>query len=139
MWEYADSYKKEQFAVSYITLHEWIYKKQQGRGKISDFYKKYGYEKIAYYGLGTLGDIFVRQTLSEGYPVMCIIDKKASSLKETISAVPVVFPENMDFYKDADAIVICIPYLHNEIADKLVSYGIPEEKILSINEIVFAI
>ena len=103
------------------------------------FYKKYNYNKIAYYGMGTLGDIFINQTISEGFPICCVIDKRADRLGSILPGIKIVKPEEIESYKDVDAVIICNTYDHNSIADELIKNGLEERQILSINDVVFAI
>ena len=41
--------------------------------------------------------------------------------------------------EEVDIIVICHVYYYNKIADELVKIGIPESKLLSLNDIVFTL
>lgn len=138
MWDFSDIYKKDQFAVSYLTLHEWYYKKQKNRS-LAAFMKKNGYNNIALYSLGTLGSIFLEEFLNENLSITYAIDKNKKNFPEQIKGVPVIGIDEISAQKQVDAIVICHVYYYNQIADELVKQGVPENKIISLNDIVFSI
>lgn len=138
MWDFADIYKRDQFAFSYLTLHEWNYKKLKGK-KLKTFLDEYGYSRVVLYSLGTLGCIFAEELAKEGVNVNCIIDERAATLPESYAGFSVAPPEALPQHQDVDAVIICHVYYYNKIADKLVARGIPEEKIISLNDIVFSL
>jgi NADH/NAD ratio-sensing transcriptional regulator Rex len=138
MWDYADVYKKSQFAYSYVTLHEWIYKKQKGK-TFEKFLKDKGIYNIALYSYGTLGSIFLPEFLKSNIKVSYIIDKNSQRLPEFINEIPVVNINEINEYKNSDAIVVCHVYYYNSIVDDLTRLGINEDKIISLNDIVFSI
>lgn len=138
MWDFADIYKKDQFAFSYLTLHEWNYKKLKGK-QLKSFLEAYGYRTVAMYSLGTLGNIFLEELLREDVNVAYLADRNKTSFPAAIFGIPVVAPEEVPLQNPVDAIIVCHVYYYNQIADELVRLGIPEEKILSLNDIVFTI
>lgn len=138
MWDFADIYKKDQFAFSYLTLHEWNYKKLKGKS-LKDFFESCGYHTIALYSLGTLGNIFLEELLRENVRAAYIVDRNKNSFPAAISGIPVIAPEEVPAQKPVDAMVVCHVYYYNRIADELVRLGMPEEKIISLNDVVFSI
>jgi len=138
MWEYADVYKKNQFAYSYMTLHEWYYKKRKGK-TMQEFLEKYGYNNIAIYAFGTLGHIFYDELFKSRVKVKYIIDKNYKSFDGSFKGAPVIGIEELFAQGKVDAFVICHVYYYNALADNLIKQGIDEEKILSLNDIVFTI
>ena len=138
MWDYSDVYKKDQFAFSYVTLHEWTYKKLKGK-KMKDFLDGYGYKKVGICGFSSLGNVFFEEAITEGIDVVYIADKKNEMLPKKMGDVPVIGLDGICKYEDVDAIVICHVYYYNEIADELVKMGVRENKILSLNDIVFTL
>ena len=138
MWDFADVYKKDQFAVSYLTLHEWNYKKLKKK-TIRSFLEAYGYKKIAVYSLGTLGNIFLDEALKENIEISYIVDKNNVNFPSQINDIPVIGLQDVPKQEPVDAIVICHVYYYNQIADDLVNLGIREEQLLSLNDIVFSL
>lgn len=138
MWEFADVYKKSQFAVSYLTLHEWNYKKLKGK-TLKSFLDQLGYKRIALYSLGTLGNIFLEEFNNEKVDIVCLIDKNSHNFPDHIHGIPVISPDQINNYQEIDAVIICHVYYYNEIADELVTLGVPEKDILSLNDIVFTL
>lgn len=138
MWDFSDVYKKDQFAVSYLTLHEWFYKKQKHR-KLSAFMEKTGYKKIALYSLGTLGNIFLKEFLDEGIEVAYVIDKNKHLFPDQIGNIPIISMDEINKQQAVDAFVVCHVYYYNQIADELIKLGIEKEKIISLNDIVFSV
>lgn len=138
MWDFADVYKRDQFAFSYLTLHEWNYKQLKGKN-LKSFLEKYNYNKVILYSLGTLGSYFAQELIKENVEILCILDDNSAQLPSDFMGVPVIAPDALTEYLDFDAIIICHVYYYNKIADKLVSCGVPEDKIISLNDIVFSI
>lgn len=137
MWDFADVYKKDQFAVSYITFHEWMYKKNKG-GKIADFFKMCHYETFAICGMSSLGILFLEEALKEQLRPLFIIDKNSDLLCNKYE-IKVIQPQQIPTTVNVDVYVICHVYYYNRIADELVSLGVPESKIISLNDIIFSI
>lgn len=137
MWDYADIYKKDQFAVSYITFHEWMYKKLKGK-KLSDFFELCNYKTFAIYGLSSLGMLFLEEVSKEQFLPAYIIDKNCERLKDKFN-IQMIHPDELPIPINVDAIVVCHVFYYNEIADELVRHGCPEEKIISLNDIIFSI
>lgn len=138
MWDFSDVYKKDQFAVSYLTLHEWFYKKQKHR-TITSFMDKLGYKKIAIYSLGTLGSIFLNEFLNENIDIIYVVDKNKKLFPDSINGVPIIEPNEIEKQQQVDLVVICHVFYYNQIADEIVKHGIPEDRIISLNDIVFSI
>jgi len=138
MWDYSDVYKKDQYAFSYVTLHEWTYKKFKGK-KMKDFLDANGYKKIAICCLSSLGNVFYEECVAEGVDIAYIIDKNPKMLPKNLNDIPVVTMDEVSQQEEVDAIVICHVYYYNKIADELVNKGISESKMLSLNDIVFTL
>lgn len=138
MWDYSDIYKKDQFAFSYVTLHEWTYKKFKGK-KMKDFLDAYGYKKIAICGLSSLGNIFLEEAIAEGIDIVYIADKNAKIFPPNVNGIQVIDTKDICKQEEVDIIVICHVYYYNKIADELVKIGIQESKLLSLNDIVFTL
>ena len=138
MWDFADIYKKDQFAVSYLTLHEWNYKKLKKK-TIKSFLDANGYKNIAVYSLGTLGNLFLEEAVKENIQISYIVDKNNSMFPTQIHNIPVIGLQDVSNQASVDAIVICHVYYFNQIADDLVKLGIKEEQLLSLNDIVFSL
>ena len=138
MWDFADIYKKDQFAFSYLTLHEWVYKKRKGK-KISGFLDRNGIKRVAICGFGSLGEVILPNFLEERIDIAYIVDKNPKQFGYAIKAIPVIAPEDIPDQAPVDAMIICHVYYYNQIADMLESYGIVPERILSLNDVVFSL
>lgn len=133
MWDYADIYKKDQFAFSYATIHEWMYKKAKNK-TITDFLNFCGYKSFALCALSSLGILFLEQIRQEGLEPAYIIEKNYTISKN----IKVISPGELPTPIDVDVIIICHVYYYNKIADELAMQGIPEAKMISLNDIIFS-
>lgn len=138
MWDFADVYKKDQFAVSYLTLHEWNYKKLKKK-TLRGFMEQYGYHTIAMYSLGTLGNLFLEEAVKENLQIAYIIDKNSTGFPAKVHGIPVIGLSEVPLQKPVDVVVICHVYYYNQIADDLIGLGLREEQLLSLNDIVFTL
>ena len=138
MWDFADVYKKDQFAFSYLTLHEWVYKKRKGK-TVKSFLKRNSIERIALCGFGSLGEVILPELLNEQIDIPYIVDKNPKQFEYAIGDIPVISPAEIAQQKSVDAMVICHVYYFNMIADQLESFGVEPNKILSLNDIVFSL
>lgn len=138
MWDFADVYKKDQFAFSYLTLHEWVYKKRKGK-KIGDFLNRNGIHHIALCGYGSLGEVILPTFLEEGLDIAFIVDKNPLQFESSVEGIPVIAPDCVAGQGLVDAYIVCHVYYYNSIADMLVCQGIPAERVLSLNDVVFSL
>jgi hypothetical protein len=138
MWDYSDVYKKNQFAFSYVTLHEWTYKKLKGK-KLKTFFDDCGIRTIAVYSLGSLGKVFVDEACEEKLDIKYIVDRNPKMLPSEYNGIKIVDLNDIMLQENVDAIVICHVYYYNQIADELVKLGIPESKLYSMNDVVFTL
>ncbi len=138
MWDYSDIYKKNQFAFSYVTIHEWTYKKLKGK-KFKSFFDSRGINSIAVYSFGSLGNIFVDEAFDEGLDIKYIADRNTNLLPSEYKGINIVNIKDIMLQEEVDAIVICHVYYYNQIADELTKLGIPENKLYSMNDVVFTL
>lgn len=137
MWDYADIYKKDQFAFSYCTVHEMMYKKLEGR-KLSHFFEWNGYETSALCCLSSLGLLYLEWAKEEGVSPEFAIDKRPPEVFERAD-IQVIAPRDIQAAPEVDVYIIAHVYYFNEIADSLIEQGVPEERIVSLNDILFSI
>lgn len=137
MWDCADSYKKDQFAFSYCTIHEMMYKKLEERS-FSDFFGWNGYKSYALVGLSSLGLIFFDFMRQEGFEPTYAVERRPASKFKSLG-IEIVPPESLCSHGQVDVYVICHAFYYNKIVNELVERGIPESKIVSINDIVFSV
>lgn len=112
-------------------MAQWVKVKQDGKN-ISVYFQKYGYKKIAIYGMSVAGVSLLNELNDTGITVAYGIDKKADSL---YAEVDIFSPE--DSLDEVDVIVVTAITFFDEIEEKLL------EKvhcpILSLEDILYEV
>lgn len=96
-------------------LDDWMYLRDRSVN-VSQFFRKYGYQKIAIYGMGKLGMHLVRELKQGGISVDFGIDKKGDTgIKDT--EIRIYSPEQK--MPDVDAVVITVTDQYAKISSML--------------------
>lgn len=105
--------KAFKFKAYYNMLNQWLSFKQNGKGLESYFIKK-GYEEIAIYGMGEVGNRLYDELKATRIKVQYVIDKNAEN---TYSELDVYNLE--DDLPNVDAIIVSPVFAFNEIKEQL--------------------
>lgn len=95
-------------------LHNWICLKQQ-KVDFAEYFNKYGYQKIAIYGMGRLGMHLLNELRESSVTVCYGIDKN----REKIQCEMDIYKPEQELSKRIDAVIITITNQYREIAEKL--------------------
>ena len=116
---------------NYGVLKEWLLLHIKEK-RISDYFDRNNYHKIAVYGMAELGQFFVMELENSGLDVKYGIDRRA----ETIAAeIPVLTLE--DDLPPVDVVIVTAVYYFNQIADCLKDKL--ECPVISIEDILYSI
>jgi hypothetical protein len=109
--------KAQGYADKHLTLfkmmNQWVKVKQEGKN-LSSYFEKYGYKKIAVYGMSYAGETLVDELKDSDIKVAYGIDKNADSIYSEVDIVTID-----DDFEDVDAIVVTAITFFDEIEDKL--------------------
>lgn len=97
----------------FLMMNQWVKVKQEGK-KLEVYFKKYGYNKVAIYGMSYVGETLLSELKNSQVKVEYGIDKNASSIYTDID---VVRPD--EILRDVDAIVVTSIYFFDEIEEQL--------------------
>lgn len=129
-----DSYIETEQKLQKQTVITWILTRWMRllseSGSIAGLLRKKGYDTVAVYGYGDLGQLLVKELIKEGIKVPYVMDQRAEQMKNT--AVPVVFPtKNLE--KPA-AVVVTTALSYDELQARLAGMGF--QNILSLRHLV---
>ncbi len=115
----------------FLMMNQWVRIKQEGK-HISEYFRKYGYKRIAVYGMSYAGDTFVEELKNSDIEIVYGIDKNVNNL---FSVIDIVSPE--DDLETVDVIVVTAITFYEEVKEQL------SEKldcpIISLEDILYEI
>ncbi len=124
--------RMEKFIKYFGLLDRWLWLKLQDKG-IKEFFELKGYQKIAIYGFGEIGNrLYEELSRTSDVRVIYVIDSNADKKR---SHLKVYKPQ--DALPEVDVIVVSVDYIYDEIAELLSDkVNCP---IISIDDVVFGI
>lgn len=115
----------------YKTLYQWLLIRQD-KVDIADYFRKNGYQRVAVYGMGELGRLFLKELCDSDIEIPYVIDQNAKS----ISVPGVKTVELKEVKKDVDVIVVSVVDKYEAIkADIEQTVKVP---VLSLDDVVFS-
>lgn len=125
--------KVDKFKAYYNMLNQWLLLKQDGKN-LKEYFKNNGYNTIAIYGMGEMGNRLYDELKDSEIQVKYAIDKNADS---TYAQIPVKDLE--DDLEEVDVIVVTAIFAFEEIEEEIlerVNYPYP---IISLEDVVYEI
>ena len=104
---------KNKMLKYYVTLHNWIGKKQKNIN-LSSYFEKMGYNSVAIYGMKEVGERLYEELKDTKTEVKYAIDQNAESIYADID---VYSPD--DDLPEVDVIVVTATYYYNSILNKI--------------------
>lgn len=130
--QYQESYQYfDKIYKNYGVLREWLLLNIQGK-RVSDFFDRSHYQKIAVYGMAELGQLFVSELRKFGLDVKYGIDCRAGTIT---AEIPVLTLE--DELPPVDVVIVTAVYYFNQIADSLKDRL--ECPVISIQDVLYSI
>ena len=97
----------------FLMMNQWVKVKQEGKN-LSVYFQKYGYKRIAIYGMSYAGETLVDELKNTEIEVSYGIDKNADSIYSNIAICSM--EDNLD---KVDAVVVTAISFFSEIKQKL--------------------
>ncbi len=116
---------------NYGVLKEWFLSHIQGK-RVSDFFERNHYQKIAVYGMAELGQFLVLELRDSGFDVKYGIDRRAGAIA---AGIPVLTLEHE--LPLVDVVIVTAVYFFNQIADSLTDRL--ECPVISIEDVLYSI
>lgn len=114
----------------YETVYQWINVKLD-QEKVESFFEDQEFDKVAIYGMGDLGNLFLREfQKSEKIKIICGIDRNAGAI---ISEIPIFKPESIE--TELDVVVVTIVDEFESIKISLSQHT--NAKIISIEDVLY--
>lgn len=118
----------EKFFPMYQTMERWVRMKQKNQC-ISEYFQRNGYKRIAVYGMGDIGILFVNELKNSDIDIMYGIDRNIN----VGGPVKIYHPD--DTLPNVDAVVVTAVAFFDDIEDMLRKKM--DCPVLSIEDIVF--
>lgn len=118
----------EKFFPMYQTMEKWVRIKQKNQC-ISEYFRLHDYKRIAVYGMGDIGVLFVKELEDSGVDIVYGIDRNPD-----VGGLIKVYHPN-DTLPDVDAVIVTAVAYFDEIEGMLSKKM--ECPVLSIEDIVF--
>lgn len=115
----------------FLMMNQWVKVKQEGK-KLSFYFEKEGYKKIAVYGMSYAGETLIEELKESGIEVGYGIDKNANKIYADID---VVAPDSC--LEKVDAIVVTSVTFFEEI-EKMLSVKV-DCPIISLEDILYQV
>ena len=97
----------------FLMMNQWVKVKQEGK-KLSDYFEKNGYKKIAIYGMSYAGETLLEELEGSGIEVSYGIDQKADALFLDVDVVSME-----DTLEEVDAVVVTAITFFDEIEERI--------------------
>ena len=123
--------KVDKFKSYYNILIKWMQLKQDKK-QLKDYLSAKGYQSVAIYGMGELGNCLYAELKKEGQTVAYAIDQNASS---TFSDIEVYGGE--DTLPKTDAIIVTAVFAFDEIVENLSDKT--DAAIISLEDMIYDI
>ena len=123
--------KVDKFKGYYNMLNQWLILKQEGKC-LSEYFKANGYQTIAIYGMGEMGNRLYEELKKSDIEIKYAVDKNAAS---TYSELDVIEPE--DDFAPVDVIVVTATFAFEEIEEELSERV--DFPIISLEDVVYEV
>ncbi len=118
----------EKFKTYYNILNQWMIHLHQNR-KIDEFFIQRGYQKIAIYGMGELGNRLYEELENSRTEILYVIDQDAPSI-----VVDVEVKEPSEILEEVDVIIVTAVFDFEEIVKDL--RNITSCPVISLEEVM---
>lgn len=130
--------EKDKYAYSYLTVEQYLKQKCKGKN-LGQFFKFHGYEKIAIYGIGDLGEIIYEDISRSDINIEFFIDRNYKNFSRGYGNIPVIDIKDIPNQSNVDAILISPIFLCNDIIDNLLKVGCKLEQIVNLTDAVYGL
>ena len=118
----------------FTTLKRWLENRNHNKTFL-DYFHQCGYQTIAIYGAGDLGNLLYEEVKGSDVHVKYFVDRNAEGMKE-IDQIPVITIPEMKNVEDVDVLVITPLGNYDAINQRLTEY-MPEMRTISLREAVY--
>lgn len=133
--EMREKYNKQ--SAYYALAQQWLMNKSQNKD-LKRYFEEHGFQKIAVYGMGTLGELFYDEIKDKGIKVQYFIDKNAEEIYFGLDDISVVGLDGIDGQEEVDAIIVTPVFNFDEIEKELEKAGAAAE-IVSLEDVVYEV
>jgi predicted metal-dependent RNase len=127
----SESKRLSKFKCYYNMLNQWLILKQDGK-RLEEYFINKGYQKIAIYGMGELGNRLFEELKNSSITVTYGIDKNSSNTYSELE----VYDLNEDL-KEVDVIIVTAVFDFDKIQTSLSK--IMKCPIISLDDVIFEI
>lgn len=123
--------KSDKYWTLFVMMNQWVRIKQGGK-KLSDYFEKYGYKKIAIYGMGYAGETLLSELKDSNIEIAYGIDRNADKILLDIDILSLE-----DNLPGVDVIVVTAVTYFEEVEEALSKRT--DSKIISLDNMLYEI
>lgn len=121
--------KIDKFKGYYELLNQWMFLKQSGKSLVS-YFEKNGYQKIAIYGMGELGNRLYEELKDTKIKVEYAIDKNSSNVYSEL-----IVKQTGEELPEVDVVIVTATFAFDEIVSEIQELFTCD--IISLEDVVF--
>lgn len=118
----------------FVTVKRWLENRNQNK-TFGDYFRRYGYQTIAIYGVGDLGRLLYEEIRETDIAVKYFVDRNAEGIHE-VDGIPVITISEISGMEDVDALIIT-PIGNYDAICRTLARQAPEMRTLSLREAVY--
>ena len=128
---YQNKKMSDKHLALFLMMDQWVKVKQDGK-MLGEYFKRYGYQRIAVYGMSYAGETLCRELKDSGIEIVYGIDQNADVMCKDIEMKK---PE--EELPQVDAVVVTVVYYFDAIEETLKQKV--DCPILSLGDIVYEV
>jgi len=121
--------KIDKFKGYYELLNQWMFLKQSGKSLVS-YFQKNGYNKVAIYGMGELGNRLYEELKDTKIKVEYAIDKNSSNVYSEL-----IVKQTGEELPEVDVVIVTATFAFDEIVSEIQELFTCD--IISLEDVVF--
>ena len=118
----------------FITLKRWLENRNAGKTFV-DYFHEYGYQTIAIYDAGELGQILYGEITGSDIAVKYFVDRNAEGL-QNIDGIPVILLSQIKEVDEVDALLVS-PVADYDAVCRVLSELSPRLRVLAFKDAVY--
>ena len=133
--------EEERLSYHYLAMKKYMCNKIAG-WNIGEFFETYGYTCVALYAVSEFVEIFIKDIVQyKNVPKIAVYDTFADKIVEPVMGYKVQGRDELLRKINAgeiECIVVCSLMHDNTIFEDLMQSGVPQEKIISIEIVIYS-
>ena len=129
---------RERYQYSYPTVLKYLKIKCRGK-EVGTFFKEFKLEHIVICGFTELAICFLEDLKKSKIAVDYIVDTNMATVVKEYQGIEIVGMEAVKDWQETGIVIITDLYAVNRIVSELLNQGIPLEKIINLNDVLYSL